>query len=511
MNNKNLIFIVLVVSSLLQANVPHAYIKRWTPGSYGNYPGISRGKPALPIWVAVSFDQDPDEAFVKNFFRFLGYRNPPSRHRKNREEFILKVNSDVKQSELAAQLDKANRHFDPEIKKAEEEAARFAKERREQEAAARAEAVRTAKEEAEKETEIMRLKKIAEEEAKAQAIRRAQEAARQAQIEAGKKREEQYRKEQEEFNEIKQAEVNRHTYSVKALPDNFYIGDKFYANHYGLGPTPALNNNGQVVGVILPKAMEACVNAAIWDISKGLNVVNLEAYKTIPYSLNDNSFVALLVYTSESARIHERDNRVALWNTNTNKITFGPMGVPRAINNSNIILMGPLFDSLASTWNPKDNSLIKSNGCYSWIDDESNQYGQLFCTFNFNKKGSILYLEQPDIYLYYDGKPHLLFPCEGKLNFKDGHGFMPHNLGLARVNDNNEVAAITIIGKYRKYFAITIWKKNGEETRSKILETIPDLKGYSDFEIFGFNNSGQILLKGYKSGIPRLLLLTPKK
>ena len=86
----------------------------------------------------------------------------------------------------------------------------------------------------------------------------------------------------------------------------------------------------------------------------------------------------------------------------------------------------------------------------------------------------------------------------------------------ARLNDNDKIIVmVKVNGKQ----AIGSWGKKEGATVSGCLQDNPHFKGYTNFAITGFNNSGQILLRAdvnnpneleYIPVKPRMFLLIPK-
>ena len=122
----------MTLNACIHASIPHAYIKRWLPGSCGNYPGTAHQKPLLPIWVTIDF-QKPVTAtkeFSDKFFQFLRYRSMkqsnvtglandrwgggPNGYGITVQPMVYPRNS------YQGLIDQANHHFEPDFNTARE-------------------------------------------------------------------------------------------------------------------------------------------------------------------------------------------------------------------------------------------------------------------------------------------------------------------------------------------------------------------------------------------------------
>ena len=119
----SLIMLFSCVSCVLIANKPHLYITRWTPGSYGNYPGAGHQRPPLPIYVSATFDSSVTADIINAYIKFLQPHFRQLCSLPNKGEIAFTVLGTTTQVSVEAILNNANRHFDPEYKTAEEVAA----------------------------------------------------------------------------------------------------------------------------------------------------------------------------------------------------------------------------------------------------------------------------------------------------------------------------------------------------------------------------------------------------
>ena len=126
---------------LVQAKKPRATVIFWQQGSYGNYPGVGRGKPPLPIYVRVKFDENATDEYANEFFSFLAKSlNPLSKNQfesakriKQENLWVFKVQPSVTKEQVEKLVDQANYHFDPDYKTPQEIAAIATKQRLQQE------------------------------------------------------------------------------------------------------------------------------------------------------------------------------------------------------------------------------------------------------------------------------------------------------------------------------------------------------------------------------------------
>jgi len=77
------------------------------------------------IWVRITFDKKADDIFVNDYFRFIKKSNVlksinPIRHKKFTDQFVFKVNCDVRKEEIEKILSQANENFNASIKKLEQ-------------------------------------------------------------------------------------------------------------------------------------------------------------------------------------------------------------------------------------------------------------------------------------------------------------------------------------------------------------------------------------------------------
>jgi len=475
---------------LVQAKKPRATVIFWQQGSYGNYPGVGRGKPPLPIYVRVKFDENATDEYANEFFSFLAKSlNPLSKNQfesakriKQENLWVFKVQPSVTKEQVEKLVDQANYHFDPDYKTPQEIAAIATKQRLQQE-----ELVRIEEEKA--------LKKHFNEEqlAKEQSKKNDEELARKhlelwvkSENERVKRDQESKVKEQEFF----ELDATKHaTYSVVPLPELFDISK--WASFPQI-----FNNLGQVAGCV------SNTQAALWDSKKGLIILHSEGLNTCSYALNDKGFIAALRQLKS-----EGMNRTILWNTSTGEVVYGPQGGPRAINDSNLILTGNYI------WNPNDNTINLLTGN---IGEDTTPLFRL----DTNKKGSVILqaYQGHDLELKRGNNRYLLLPCCGELILSRADGSEARELLAAKLNDNDEVVALIGV-KYmdKTYSAIAKWDVNRKATRSCMLQSFAELKDYNCFAILAFNNAGQLLLQAEVEDIwakrskKRLLLLTPKK
>ena len=117
MNIRYLIVSLVFLSiSFLLVGVPHAYIKGWEQGSYGNYPGISHGRPPLPIYVRIDLDEPVAQDFADKFVTFMHQLINQSSRNQTAKKHILggycfRVNPSITREYLESLIDKANHHF----------------------------------------------------------------------------------------------------------------------------------------------------------------------------------------------------------------------------------------------------------------------------------------------------------------------------------------------------------------------------------------------------------------
>lgn len=487
MNFRSLFLIILIVFvcavptlQVFPSAVPHGFIGAWTPGSYGSCPGVAHQQPALPIWVQIAFDRIATDDFAANYCSFLRQSNPllniygpPKKHGVTKS-YVIVVDPSITQERLKIELEKANRHFDPEIERQE----KLKKERVEQ-----------ASKEAERKREEARLAKIVlQEKLQQDAEKRAKEIeiAHKAQIAEALRLQEEIEKRRKDQLEEEQAalvlsEVKCNAYRITALPQDFQTH----------GGSCVMNNLGQIVGSIGSKAV-------FWSKRSGTMVLGLDAFRTVAYAINDKGFIAGSCYASSACS----SCRTLLWDSNCNNILYGPQGSPSAINCNNEITVNMCLDQ-PLLWDPKENTIEK----------------QIRITAKSNSKGSFLnqikqlsMMNFTDLSLGSLGKTYLLLPSEGQIITGPGEA--------AFLNDNDEVVTMIEIRRQDKsYHAIAKWDKNRRATRSRILQTAERLRNYSYFSIIAFNNVGQVLIRAGGEPFQRvgclqstcLFLLTPEK
>lgn len=118
--------LLILVNCLSQANIPHASIAGWMPGSYGNY-RVSYQRPPLPIYVRITFDQSVTDEFINKFFRFLtttinqSLASLPIHFTKHKlGGYCITLQPSITRNHFQILLDQANHYFDPNFKTAQE-------------------------------------------------------------------------------------------------------------------------------------------------------------------------------------------------------------------------------------------------------------------------------------------------------------------------------------------------------------------------------------------------------
>ncbi len=493
-----LVLLCTFSNCLLFANIPHASIIGWQPGSYGNCPGIGHQRPALPIWVRIDFDQSVTEEFACTFFQFLNKSLNPSSRVNSRKAikhklggFSITIQPTFSKNDLQYLIDQANRYFDPDYKTPQELAIIreekkiqeqiVAKIAAEQALKKRLEEERLRKKEEQKDSEERRLKALAQAAENARLLAIAQE---------------QYRLQQEEHQkQIEQKEAQKEVsypeYSVLKLPKNFYIFGKY----------KVLNNSGKIVGCVSNRpplhrpGRTFCIignedkfedaQAAYWEKSKGVVVIDQAEHNSIAKAINDLGLILVAQYKSNQSR------QALLWDTKKNTVLSGPYGDPYFINNANSALIDRSqknnpFDNTKRTtiWYPKDNSIVYRDCFYPYMTDD----GELHQNGLMNNRGSLLRAGGPEMSLKCGSKDYLLL-CDQIID--------------AALNDSDQVAAlINVQWGSKTYKAIKILEKNGNSIRTK---TIKELGVAGSITIIGFNILKQVLIKTNDDYI----LLTP--
>lgn len=107
--------------------IAHGFITQWKQGSYGNFAGMRKNRPALPIHVWIQFDQPITADTEKKFFDFLmksfkkvdgsvsyvAIQNNPG-------SYSVRVQASMTRELLQEYIDKANKYIDPEFKTPQE-------------------------------------------------------------------------------------------------------------------------------------------------------------------------------------------------------------------------------------------------------------------------------------------------------------------------------------------------------------------------------------------------------
>ena len=295
------------------------------------------------------------------------------------------------------------------------------------------------------------------------------------------------------------------TYSISKLPADFHIKGMH-----------CLNNYGQVAGYVGFTAWEKrpvgnsvsvhSERAAFWDANNDIKLFPLNDCYSKASSVNDFGYVAVESYSAQDPRCvagGEKVSRVILWNVNSNELKYGPVGEPIAINNEGLVLIKRLKDGYHYfLWNSKDNTITtietNSGNTLLGLTDGGNPYSGDPSPYDKYYSESRINSIENDIMWFYDGKNHYLSTCDGDQivsrcsGSSCGRYLHPNTVRLN--NKNDELVAITSSG------AISKWRKNCKETKT--------LSMYANNLIFGFSNSGKILL-GLSKDWSNLCLLTP--
>lgn len=298
------------------------------------------------------------------------------------------------------------------------------------------------------------------------------------------------------FLELTKLKPSNDSYTIIELPENFLACDDGCV----------LNNNGQVAGYTFikngpplkpnlayrgtqfQKGEEKNYNkiAAVWDTTKGLISSGLKNSRAV--SLNNLGFVAI------TRDIFDMPSPNVLWDMATNDLVLN-------------------HDFKKQT--------TGSNAIKLFISGQHSVSGLYRFRLDSNEKGSDLLISNnsdvnSELFLHYAGKDRLiLFPHEFFINTARARTGLP--IINARLNNNDEVIALL---KNGNDYIIGKWQKDGRITISEPLRKKPELKLYSSFEILGFNNKGQILIRAditdmqqieYKPNKPQLFLFCPSR
>lgn len=469
------------ISSSSSFVVPHAYIVKWFKGSYGNYAGAAarEKRHPMPIWVSISFDKPVNESFVKDYFIFL-VGHEPQRNKRYRHIYTVTVPANTSRSEFEGKIDKANRHFDPEIEKQEQLAIEEAKAQAEKEAAELAAAEAEAARKAEEERLRLEAQKKAEEERRAIARAQAEEQARILAIKREQERLEAEKRQRAIEREKEQQELSFYSYSITKLPKDFHVLGGYYA----------FNNKGQVVGCISQKVTlwrpiyqrgrhggSHCINAhedkyadaiaAYWDRESGLQFFDSQDKASIAKAISDEGLVVISLGNKSQKK------QCLMWDISTGNSRLGPLGDPYLVTSTNMVVIDDGQSSII--WNIANNSVSRDVRKHIYMTIDNNRREHLFM---MNKKGNAIRMGE-NILLQYGTESFLLLP-EG-------------NSRILALNDNDQVAALVDIKWGSKTFkSIQLLDKDGNSLRSKVIK---ELTEYSQISILGFNVHGQLLLR----------------
>ncbi len=497
---------------------PQASITYWKQGEVASAALLARNEffrrkqAKMPIWVRIAFDKPADDVFINDYFRFLKKFDSlrdinPLKHGKFTDQFVFKVNFDVKKDEIEDILNQADECFNAEIKRLEQAA--IAKKNKEiirqelecKERKRKAEIEKKLKEEVlNKETEE-RLNKEREEFIK----KATAEAEKAAKVVAETER---LRILSEKEIEVKLAKGLIDIYSEINLPLDFHISGMH-----------CLNDHGQVAGYVgsttwekVPQRRNPIAKhserAALWDANHGIKLFPLTEYYSKASSINDYGWVAVESYSAQDPRYvagaTNEVSRVILWNTVTDELKYGPIGIPIAISNNNVVLI-KLYQAGHHfiIWNSEDNLVMTfqtdSGNTLLGLNDDGTPYSGTSCLSSEFYSDSRINSIQNNVMWFYDGKNHFLSPYDGNQIISRGacgKYLSPDKVRLNKRKD--ELVAITSSG------AISKWRKNGKTTK-----TLPKTT-HADDVIWGFSNSGKILL-GFEKypNKPNFRLLTP--
>ncbi len=472
--------------------VPHAYIVTWVKGSYGNYAGAAarEKRHPMPIWVSISFDKQANEKFVNDYFMFLvGHK--PQKHKRYNHIHIVTVSANTSKSEFEDKIDKANRHFDPEIERQEQLAIEEANAQAAREAAELAAAEAEAERKVEEERLRLEAEKKAEEERRVIARAQAEAQARILAVKRERERQEAEKKQRAVDREKEQQESSFYSYSITKLPKDFHVLGGYYA----------FNNRGQVVGCISEKASlwkpiyqrgrhggSHCINAhedkyadavaAFWDHESGLQFFDSQDKASIAKAINDEGLIVISLGNKSQKK------QCFVWDISTGISRLGPLGDPYLVTSTNMVVIDDGQSSII--WNIANNFVSRDVRKHIYMTIDNNRRERLFM---MNKKGNSIRMGE-NLLLQYGTESFLLLP-EG-------------NSRILALNDNDQVAALVDIQWGSNTFkAIQLLDKDGNSLRSKVIK---ELAGYDNVTIIGFNIRGQLLLKAGKD----YLFLSPK-
>jgi hypothetical protein len=218
---------------------------------------------------------------------------------------------------------------------------------------------------------------------------------------------------------------------------------------------------------------------AVWSLFGGLMRCDLKNSRAV--SLNNDGLIAI-------SRNRDLPNPDILWNPNTNELE------------------------------EVDFQLLKNKGKEAEIPLKVNVYNHMNGILDTNGKSSLVLQgrlsKDPELHLVTSEKYRVVpLPNLYIKHKRTRTGFPSVNVCL---NDNDKVIAmVNVDGKQ----AIATWDKSNGVIVSGCLQDNPHFKGFTNFEIVGFNNNEQILLRAdigeidqieYNPFKPCMYLLTPK-